>query len=105
MTKFAFEYKTEIDDPEGVLRLTAERRLQDLASGHRDMIGALVTLEELTANTTPHVYKATVVAYVSPENLAATKQAASAQLALSQAIAAVERQVREQRDRLRESRR
>ena len=102
-TEFGFEYYSEIPDPEDALRAEAERRLLALTEGHDDLIGASVTIEELTGETTPHRYQSAVVVYKRPENIAATEKAESAEGALKGALSAVERQVREFRERLRET--
>lgn len=50
---FNFEFIGEIPDPGGKLRAEAEDRLIFLTKGHKDLIGATVTIEELTGETTP----------------------------------------------------
>jgi ribosome-associated translation inhibitor RaiA len=102
-TEFAFEYYSQIPDPEEVLRAEAERRLFALTEGHDDLIGASVTIEELTGETTPHRYEATVVVFMRPDNVAATEKAETSKGALKGALSAVERQVRELREKLRET--
>lgn len=101
--EFSFEFYSEIPDPDDALRAEAEHRLLALTEGHDDLIGTSVTLEELTGETTPHRYQATVVVYKRPENVAATEKAETAEGALRGALSAVERQVREFRERLRET--
>lgn len=101
---FHLDFYSEIAAPSDPLWAQAEKRLRALASGHKDMIGARVSLEENTGDETPHVFEAQVVAYIKPANLAATEKAASAEQALDGALQAVERQVRDQRQRQRESR-
>jgi ribosome-associated translation inhibitor RaiA len=64
------------------------------------MIGASVALEELTQEETPHVFEARVVAYIKPDNIAAIEKSDSALGALKGALSAVERQVREFRNKL-----
>lgn len=103
MLDFTFEFQSEIDEPTEGLRDEAERRLRSLGEGHQDLIGAMVTLEELTGGTTPHRYEATVVVYKRPENLAATEKAETARGALKGALSALERQVREMREKRRET--
>ena len=98
---FSFEFYSEINDPEDTLRAEAEDKLLALTEGHDDLIGASVSMEELTGRTTPHCFKASVVVYIRPDNVAATEKAETAERALKGALSAVERQVRELRDRLR----
>ncbi|MCL7451839.1 MAG: HPF/RaiA family ribosome-associated protein [Anaerolineae bacterium] len=100
---FDFEFMSEIPDPDDVLRAEALNRLLELAEGHDDIIGASVAVEELTGTTTPHHYQVRVVAFVRPNNIAAVEKDETARGALKGALTAVERQVREQREQLRET--
>ena len=101
--EFSFEFYSEIPDPDEALRVEAEGRLLALTEGHGDLTGASLTIEELTGETTPHRYQATVVVFKRPDNVAATEKAETPAGALKGALSAVERQVRELRDRLRET--
>jgi ribosome-associated translation inhibitor RaiA len=101
-TAFQFEFYSEIADPGDALRAEAYDRLLALTEGHSDIIGASVTMEELTGETTPHRYQARVVVYIRPDNLAAVEKDTTPELALKGALSAVERQVREFRTKLRE---
>jgi ribosome-associated translation inhibitor RaiA len=101
--EFDFEFYTEVPDPEDALRVEAHRRLQALTEGHDDITGASMTLEELTGETTPNRHQASVVVYMRPNNLTAVEKAETAEAALKGALTAVERQVREVRDKLRET--
>ena len=103
MTEFGFEFYSEIPDPEDELRDEAKSRTLALTEGHDDLVGASVTMEELTGQTTPHRYQATVVVFKRPDNVAATEKAETPEGALKGALSAVERQVRELRNRLRET--
>jgi len=97
---FQFEFHSEIPNSGNELIVEAEGRLRQLALGHSDMIGGSVALEELTGDTTPHRYQARVVAYMRPDNLAAVEKGETAVEALKGALNAVERQVRERREKL-----
>lgn len=101
---FDFEFYSPVRALDG-LRAEAERRLRKLAAGRRDMIGASVTVERPAHGETSFVYRARIVAYVKPENVAAVEKADSAEAALKAALSAVERQVRERRAMRRQSRR
>lgn len=105
---FDFEFYTEIPDPGDALRAEARERLLALREGHDDLIGASVAMEEVTGGGSagqeqPYRYQARVVAFVRPENIAAVEKSDSAEGALNGALRAVERQVRAQREKLRES--
>lgn len=103
MIQFDFEFYAKVPDPDDALRREANRRLTALTEGHNDITGASVTIEELTGETTPNCYEASVVVYIRPDNLAAAEKAETAQAALKGALTAVERQVRELRDKRRET--
>ena len=99
---FTFEFLSEIDQAEAPLYAEAEQQLRALAEGHNDIVGASVSIEELTGAETPHQYQARVVVYIRPENIAAVEKAPDATTALQQALDVVERQVREKREKLSE---
>ncbi|HHX45165.1 MAG TPA: 30S ribosomal protein S30 [Chloroflexi bacterium] len=99
-TEFYVEFRAEGSPDEADLREEAERRLGALADKRDDMIGASVVIERMERAETPHRFRARVVAYVRPDNIAATEQAESARGALKGALRAIERQVREKRIKL-----
>jgi ribosomal subunit interface protein len=98
---FEFEFHSEVPDPGDALRNEAERRLSKLAAERRDMIGASVVIEQPSDAETRYLCEARVVAYIRPENVAATDKSDDVLSALKGALDAVERQVREGRDRRR----
>ncbi len=103
--EFSFEFYNEVpflEHLETEMRAEAESRLRELAADHTDMIGASVAVEELTGEATPHRYQVRVVAYMRPDNVAAVEKGKTIEAALNGALAAVERQVREYRNKLRE---
>jgi ribosome-associated translation inhibitor RaiA len=100
---FDFEFYSEVPDPGDELREEALERLLALAEGQDDLIGASVALEELTGGTTPYHYQARVIAFIRPDNIAAVEKAETSRGALKGALTALERQVREQRERLRKT--
>ena len=100
---FTIEFNSDLDDEsfEAELMAEADSRLRELARGHTDVTGAAVTVRQQAAQETP-IYETSVVAYVRPENVAGKEKDESPRMALRHALDAVERQVREKRDRLRE---
>jgi hypothetical protein len=106
LSGFTFEFHTEIPDLgaafENELREEAESRLRVLAEGHTDLVGASVALEELALTESSYLYQARVVAYGRPDHVAAAEKQGTPEGALRGALEAVERQVRERRDRLAE---
>lgn len=103
---FDFEFQSKLEqggDMEDKLRTEAETRLRKLAQGHTDVTGASVIIEHTDAdNLKTFAYRARVVAYTRPKYVAGIEESDSAITALKNAIAHVERQVREERERLRE---
>jgi len=105
MVDFPIEFRNEVGLPANVeaeMRAEVERRLQDLLEGHTDMVGAEVAVEELTGDTTPHMYEVRVVVYMRPESIVAVEKQETAIGALKGSLSAVERQVRQYREKLRE---
>jgi ribosome-associated translation inhibitor RaiA len=97
---FDFEFFTRILDPDDQLKNYAEEQLRRLGEGQRDMIGARVSIEELSKDATPNTYRANVVIWIRPEDINAEEKAEFPMQALKGALKAAERQVREKRDRL-----
>ncbi|RIK33696.1 MAG: 30S ribosomal protein S30 [Chloroflexi bacterium] len=104
---FTVEYHIEARNlgevVENNLKAEAEERLRKLMKGHSDITGAAVALTEPAERTTSFLYRARVVVYARPEQIAAVSEEETPQAALKGALTAVERQVREKRDRLRET--
>lgn len=101
-TDFTYEFTSSIDQPDEPLRNEAEEALSALAEGHTDMIGAAVAVEELTGAETPHSYRARIVVYMRPSDISVDQKESDPLTALQQALNAIERQIRESRDQLRE---
>ncbi len=83
------------------LFIEAETRLKQLAKGHTDLIGASVTVRRPSSSQTAPLHEVTIVVYSRPEHIAAAKKETDPQLALKEALDAVERQIRERRNKLR----
>ena len=107
VNNFDFEFQNklgDIGDLEDKLRSEAETRLRKLARGHTDLTGASIIIEHVDKGAqTPYIYHARVVVYTRPNYLNGSEEADTAQSALKGALEAVERQVREQREKLRET--
>ncbi len=95
---FEFYNKTDLPDPE--FYELAHDEITGMAEGHNDIVGASVSLEELSSGETPHAYQARVVLYVRPNNISATEVLPSAVDALKNALEAAFKQVREKRNKL-----
>ena len=98
-TEFAIEYHNELSDNPALFD-EADARLRELARGHHDIAGALVNIKE-TAQGKDHGIQATVTVYTRPNYIAATEEARTPEVALKVALDEVERQVRNQREKLR----
>ena len=96
------EFHSQVANAEEELKPEAEKRLRELARGHKDMVGASMALEQPAANReTPYIYRARVVVYIRPENISGEEKADTPQAALKGALDAVTRQVRARREKLR----
>jgi ribosome-associated translation inhibitor RaiA len=102
-TDFAFEFHSELPNTSDDLKIEAETRLRKLADGHSDMVGADVVVEPLAQHEMPFLYRVRIVVYIRPTNLAATERGETVEGALKGALHTVERQVREHREKLRQS--
>lgn len=104
MSKSDFYIDSNIRLPhlKDLLEGEAESRLRELARDNNDMVGANVTLEELSHSETPHAYQARVTAFIRPDDIVAVETAESPEAALDGALGALERQVRQRRDKLRQ---
>jgi ribosome-associated translation inhibitor RaiA len=97
---FTFEFHTDLETLEDELQTEAEERLRKLGQGHSDLIGAAVAVRGIVHAETPHRFEARVVVYARPNQIAAVEKAESPKMALKGALTAVERQVREKREKM-----
>jgi len=100
---FHVEFQSDVEHLDDALIWEAQRRLRELAQGQTDMIGAAVAVRALAGQETAHVFQARVVAYIRPDNVVAVEKGNAPETALKGALDAVERQVREMRDKLRKT--
>ena len=99
---FAVEYHAEGAHLSKRRRQVLEARLRKLSRGHRDMTGASLAVEPATGDQRREEYRVRLVVYCRPHNVAAVGKANSVSEALGEALEAVERQIRSQRERVRE---
>ena len=103
---FDLEWQSKLGDIgelEDKLRNEADVRLRKLSKGNTDVTGASIILEHsVEGANTPYLYRARVVTYTRPNDIAATEEADTPLAALKGALDGVERQVREKREKLRE---
>jgi ribosome-associated translation inhibitor RaiA len=104
--ELTFEFYAEVPNLRAALkdelRAEAHGRLQALAADHTDLIGASIALERPAHGASPYLYKVRVVVYARPEHVVATEQGGDLRSTLKGALDAVERQVRERREKLAE---
>lgn len=100
---FDFEFYAGVPHVDLELQDEAERRLRELAVDRNDIIGASVAVEEQARGEDfPHFYRVRIVAYARPDNIVAVEKDETIERALRGALEAVERQVRERREKLSE---
>jgi ribosome-associated translation inhibitor RaiA len=104
---FEFEFQSKLGDIgelEDKLYNEADSRLRKLTKGHTDITGASIILEPVVQGTqTSYLIRARVIAYTRPDYINGEEEADTALAALKGALSAVERQVRDKRDKLRET--
>ena len=101
-TGFTIEYHTESIEFTNGLKAKLEKRLEKLAGRHRDITGASLAVHNVSGNNRHHEFKVRLVLYHRPDNIAAVRKANTVSNAVLEALDAVERQVREHRERQRE---
>lgn len=98
---FDFEFYAGVSHVDLELQDETERRLRELAADRNDIIGASVAVEEQArGEDLPHFYRARIVAFARPDNIVAVEKNETIERALREALGAVERQVRERREKL-----
>lgn len=90
------------DQVEAAMFAEADRRLRELAGEHDDLTGAAINVRQPAQAATPFIYEVTVVVYARPQQIAATTKDSDPIIALKNSLSAIERQVREKREKLRE---
>jgi ribosome-associated translation inhibitor RaiA len=102
---FPIEFNNELDDvkkSENEFFTLAVDRLSKLAEGHTDISGAVVNFKQpAQERETAYIQEVTIVVYMGSDHIAATEQGEQFRATLDGALDAVERQVRERRQRQR----
>lgn len=98
-TEFPLDYYNEFND-DLELYDEVERRLNDLRTGNTDMTSASVNIRDANLGTESGV-ECTITVEVRPDAKASTVVAPNAMAAVKGALDGIERQVRDQRERLR----
>jgi ribosome-associated translation inhibitor RaiA len=88
---------------EDKLRAEADTRIRKLAKGNTDIVGSDIIVEPIDNNMQrKYLYRARVLVYMRPDDQVAVEESDTPLGALKGALDAVERQVREKREKLRE---
>jgi ribosome-associated translation inhibitor RaiA len=102
---FPVEFNNEVDNvpkSENEFYAQAADRLSKLAGSHNDISGAVVNFKKpAQGRETRYIHEVTIVAYMGANHIAATEKDEALPVALNGALSAVERQVRERRERQR----
>lgn len=98
---FTIEFNSEGVDQttESQLFTEVDNELRQLAEGHNDLTGAAVNIRQPAQGESSYLYEATIVAYIKPEQLAASEKNEDPVSALKGALSALKRQVRQQREK------
>ncbi|MDX1546735.1 MAG: HPF/RaiA family ribosome-associated protein [Rhodothermales bacterium] len=97
-TPFEVEYTSETPELNDAMKSKVEQRIQKLVERHRDVTGAALAVG---VDGPGPSFRVRLVLYCRPENVAATHEGPSLQAVIREVLDAVERQVREQRERRR----
>jgi len=102
---FPIEFNNEMDDvkkSENEFFTLAVDRLSKLAGGHDDISGGVVNFKRpAKEHQTSYINEVTIVVYMGSDHIAATQKGEQFQTVLDLVLKAVERQVRENRQRKR----
>ncbi len=98
---FDIEYYTENATLSHREKSMIENRINKLSRGHQDISGVSVALECVSGANKRAEYKARLVVYCKPTNIAASRTNESIYCAVTDTLEAVERQIRDQRERMR----
>jgi len=90
------------DRVEAEMFAEADSRLRELADGHSDLSGAAINVRQPARTETTFLHEVTVVVYTRPKHIAATTKETDPLAALNDSLSAVERQIREKREKLRD---
>lgn len=102
-TDMKIEFYSEVLQIGDEVRNEARETIEKLSRGHKDIIEASIALEDIAGEETPFLYKARIVLYMRPENIAVVEKGDSIMKAVKEALATVKRQVRKKREKLKET--
>jgi ribosome-associated translation inhibitor RaiA len=103
LPEFPFEYHTDVPVLPEKLQDEVERRLLALAEHRTDLKGASIAVSQPADRDVPFIYQARILVYMRPDEVVAIEKSDTLEGALKGAVAAVERQVREKRKKLKET--
>ena len=97
-----FEFHLEGVRLSEAVRTRIHKRYEKWTHGHTDLTGGAIAVGPTQSAATPHEFRARIVLYHRPENIAAIAKASHPADAVTAALDATERQLREAREVLRE---
>jgi ribosomal subunit interface protein len=98
---FEIEYQSDSPELTDEIKEKAEKRLQKLARGRRDVTGAAIAVSTTSGGNGPREYRVRIVVYQRAGNVAAVEKGDTVASAMLEAVDAAERQVREGREKRR----
>ncbi|MFO7942968.1 MAG: hypothetical protein R6U51_01490 [Anaerolineales bacterium] len=96
------EFYSEISSVGDDVREEVRDRLEDLAVGHTDIIGASLAVEDIAGEEPPFLYEVRLVLYMRPENIAIVEKGETIRKTITDTLSATERLVRKERTRRKE---
>lgn len=98
---FHFEFYSEVENLPEELKNEAGQRLSALTEDRNDMVGASVAIEDIAGDVDAYLYQARIVVYIKPENITVIEKEDTPEAALKEALATIEKRVREAREKRR----
>lgn len=99
--EFPIEINSETDAYTAALQEKTTGRLLQLKGDHTDMVGAAVTVKEIAKGEDAR-FEFKVVVYTRPDRAVASEKSNNIRTAMNGALDAMERQIRDRRDKLKE---
>lgn len=101
-TQFEFEFQSEVEGLPDVVKENAEAKLRKIGENYRDMTGASIAVRKEGGENGGKKYSVRIVAYIKPDNIAVNQDGEAPEQALREALATMERNVRERRNMIRD---
>src|SRR5690606_1030630 len=102
-TSFLIEYHSDTPELTDQLKAKIERRIEKLSRGNTDLTSASIAVTTNSGDSQPREYRMRILLTSKLADVAVTEKGESLPTVVTEALGALERQVRERRDRRRES--